>query len=193
MKSLGNILAFTLILSLIAAIIYFMYQGSLLVWANIDVLSHSNKVILISAMVTMLLTALVLAFGMRSAAQIAARGKLAKRRHALYVHIFSIMRALIDKNSSASQQQLTEELARTHADFVIVASTASVKAYLAFQQTLEKGEHDLLEPCFQAVWKSLRKDLGFHDDFDVIDIKSLIAILPKQWHIDMYEKSILPR
>lgn len=193
MKSLTNILAFTLILSLMAAVVYGMYKGTLLVWTHIDVLSHSTKVILISATATALLSAIIFAYGLRSAALVKLRSQLASPRHELYVHVLGLLRDIMDPDCGAAQrEEFADELARAHADFLMLASTSSIKAYLAFQQSFDKGEYELLEPCFQTVWKNLRKDLGFTDDFDVIDVKQLINILPRQEKLSEPEKQMLP-
>ena len=190
MKALGNIIAFTLVLGFVAGIIYFMYQGTLLVWANIDVLAEGQRVILIAAVITALLFAVIMAWGMRSSAQMRNGGRLGERRHELYVHVLTAMRGLLDaENDDEQKEALAAELVGANADFMILGSSKCLKAYLAFKDSLDRGETELLPDCFQAVWKSMRKDLASNDDFDVFNINDVINLLPKVTIVPQSEQS----
>ncbi|HEX7028073.1 MAG TPA: hypothetical protein VF268_12590 [Gammaproteobacteria bacterium] len=181
MKSLVNIIAVTVVLALIAMIFYLMYLGTLAVWANVELVDHTTKVVLGAVAGLVLLVSCLMVFGLRSAAFIRARSQLADQRYGLYVHMLTILRAMLDTNCTRQQRQaLDVELKQANADFLVLAGAPAIKAYLAFQEALDSDQQDLLEPCFQALWKNLRKDLGFNDDFDVVDIRRMIGVLPKE-------------
>lgn len=193
MKSLGNILGVSLVLGLVAAMLYLFYRSGLFLWHHIDALPYDSKVILLATIGTLLMAVLLLVYGMRSAACIRARASLATRRHELYVHLLSTMRGLMDKNCGAGQrEQLADQLAQAHADLLVLGNSSTIKAYLAFQQAYDGGEFELLEPSFQAVWKNMRKDLGYRDEFDLIDVRELIQILPRPLPAEQRNSSMLP-
>lgn len=189
MKALINIAAVTLVLAVIAMIFYLMYRGTLVVWSNIDLVDHTTKVVLGTVTGLVMLFSALLVFGLRSAALIRARAQLADQRYGLYVHVLTILRGMLDQDSGLQQHQvLYAELKQVNADFLLLAGSPAIKAYLAFQTAVDSAQPELLEPCFQALWKSLRKDLGFNDDFDIINIKQMISIIP----IDRVSKSSIP-
>ena len=180
MRSLGNITAFTLILALTGAILYFAYRGTLLVWENIEQLEFSLRVILVASLSSVLIAALMLIIGLRSAAFIRVRGQLAESRQSVYAYVLTMLRSVMDKSCDAAQKDsLAAELSAVSPDFFVLASSATIKSYLAFGEALKLGEEELLEPCFQSLWKDMRKDMGYNDDFDVVDIRQLINVLPR--------------
>lgn len=179
MKSLVNIVAVTVVLAVIAMVFYLMYLGTLVVWDNIDMVDHTTKVVLGTVAGLVLLFSCLMVFGLRSAAFIRARSQLADQRYGLYVHVLTILRGMLEQRNSLQQRQvLYTELKQVSPDFLMLAGRPAIKAYLAFQNAVDSEQPELLEPCFQVLWKNLRKDLGFVDDFDTIDIKRMISILP---------------
>jgi hypothetical protein len=186
MKSLGNIIAFIIIMAMITIIIYFMYQGSLLVWDKFEILEYTTRIILTTFALVMIIASLILMFGMRSAAFIRAQSQLAEKRQSLYSHYLTLLRALLDQGYSRDQrQEFIAELMTTNAEFLLLASAPTVKAFMAFQDSLKADDCDILEPCFQALWKNMRKDLGYKNDFEVVDVKELLAILPGHVLLEM--------
>lgn len=179
MKSLINAISVTVVLGMVAMVFYLLYQGSLVIWAEIDRVDHTTKVVLGTISSLVLLLSCLVVFGLRSAALIGARAQLADQRYGLYVHVLTMLRGMLEPNTGLQQRQvLHAELKLTSADFLMLASRPAIKAYLAFEEAMDSGQSELLEPCFQVLWKNLRRDLGFNDDFDVVDARRMIRTFP---------------
>lgn len=179
MKSLGTIFGFALVIALIAAVFYLIWQGTLITWQFFEVLEVSTRVILFAAFITAIIVAVLLVYGQRSAAGLSLQGRLSKRRYELYVNMLASLRALLDPQcASAQRDELEDFLQACNAEFLLLANGTTVKAYLALQTAMASDDERLAPACLETLWKKMRKDLGVNEDFELFNPDELKTLLP---------------
>lgn len=189
MKSLGNIFAFALIIALVGALFYMIYQGTLVTWQFVEVLDIGTRVVLIASSITALLVALLLVYGQRTAAVVGLKGRLSKRRYELYVNMLASLRALFDPLCSSTQRdELDDFLQACNAEFLLLASGSTVKAYLALQIAMKSDDERLALACLETLWKKMRKDLGIEDNFEIFNPDELSGLLPNAASLKLHKQ-----
>ncbi len=179
MRSLGKIFAFTVVIALVGAVFYFIYQGALVTWQFVDVLEPATKVVLLTSAITAVVVAFIIVYGLRSSAAINQKAALSERRYELYVNMIASLRGLLDENGSPTQKnELSDFLKACNAEFLMLASGSTVKAYLALQQVMDAEDRRLPLNCLEVMWKKMRKDLGVDDNFEIFNPEELTGLLP---------------
>ena len=180
MKTIINLSAVAIILAIAALMVMGAYYGATYLWALFMQLEFVVRVVLSTGVMAALLSALIIAAGLRVAARLAIKGRLSEARHELYAHVVDLCRHYVSSSgglSNGERDDVLTELNRVESDMLLLASGSALQAHYDLQKPIEHGvtDNDQLTSLLTQLIKSFRRDLGHAYTYEESKLDGLLT------------------
>lgn len=164
MKTLVNIIAMALVVAIIGFLVYATFWSSGHLGEVYGVLDLETRTILLTAVGAVLLGALLIVGGLRSAARLSARGALVERRLDLYRDLVASYGVVLGARSSESDRTESAEglIEALSFELTLLAGTDVIEANGKLAAYLEgpASDSEALEEALGGLLKAMRRELG---------------------------------
>ena len=173
MKSLVNALAVVIVMAILAACAYGLYWGGGYLWERIGELEATTRVVLLTAVAALLLAALIVAAGLRSAARGIGQGRLLEHRLDLYRELFDRHRCALTVAEGHRGERAPEAL---DFELSLLAGASVMDAHFRLCEAVRDpaASPRKSEAALAELLKAMRRDLGHAQSLDEAKLDELV-------------------
>lgn len=180
MKSIITLLVVITVIAAIGAIFYGGYLGLVYLWQVYIGLDEVIRIVLLSAMGIVLLSALVIAGAIKSAGHASSNDRLFESKLRLYQAVVESCAPLLkapDHSLSQACADAESGLASIDAEMRILASSPVLEAYVRLVAGLrDRSGRESLRQLIEKLIKDVRRDLGHAQGYDESRIRFLFDL-----------------
>jgi len=175
MKFIFTMLVVTLVLTAIGGIFYGGYLGLVYLWQIYAGLGEVIRIILLSAMATVMLAAFVIAGAIKTARSMAQMMQLKEPKLRLYQSLIEVYIPVFKASTQPSHQALRDSLDALWTDLQILSTSRVLDCHTRLEAAIyDRQPSKQIEELFQKLIKAIRRDLGHGTHYDETKLKILL-------------------
>jgi hypothetical protein len=184
MKPLFTFIGVLIVLVTIGALCYGGYLGLVYLWQVYAGLEELVRIVLLSAMAVVLLSAFIIAGAIKASGQTARKSQLNDAKLRLYQSLVEAYKPYFADSEQTSQQTMAgicASLDALQAEMQVLSASSVLESHGNLEAALRNREAQrLVEEMFQKLVKAIRRDLGHGAQDDESQLKFLITAATPQ-------------
>jgi hypothetical protein len=170
MKSLFTFIGVLIVLAAIGALCYGGYLGLVYLWQVYAGLEELVRIVLLSAMAVVLLSAFIIAGAIKASGQTARKSQLNDAKLRLYQSLVEAYKPYFADSEQTSQQTMAgvcASLDALQAEMQVLSASSVLESHGKLEAALRNREaQQLVEEMFQKLVNAIRRDLGHGAHYD---------------------------
>ncbi|MDH3469535.1 MAG: hypothetical protein OES26_27230 [Gammaproteobacteria bacterium] len=176
MKSFFTLIVALAVIAAIGALLYGGYLGLIYLWQVYAGLDEVIRIVLLSAMAAVLLSAFVIAGAIKSAGQAAVRNQMGEAKLGLYKSLVEAYATYFTASDQSSPATIFAKLEALQAELQILSSSSVLESHGRLAAALrDRQPRERIEDLFRKLVKNIRRDMGHGAQYDESRLKFLIT------------------